>query len=82
MEKEYYTLEELSKVIENIKNMGGDLKEYTFVVGGRKVFDDEVGINCMTKEFEFRGYLYHEDISKKTLELQKDIKKAVDKFYK
>ena len=40
MEKEYYTLEELSKVIENIKNMGGDLKEYTFVVGGRKVFDD------------------------------------------
>ena len=79
MEDKEFTVDELIDFLTRIKRDCGD---YKIVIGERPVYTDEWTLVPQKKELIFRGYLYHEDIVKKASQLQSEITKSIEKFYR
>ena len=80
MEEKEFTVEELNTFLTNLKN--GNCGNYKVIIGERPLYTDEYVVAHDKKELIFRGCLYHEDITKKANQLQREINKSIEKFYK
>ena len=78
MEEKEFTVDELINFLSRLKNCG----DYKIVIGERPLYTDEYVVAADKKELIFRGCLYHEDITKKAIQLQSEIKKSIEKFYR
>ena len=78
MEEKEFTVDELINFLSGLKNCG----DFKIVIGERPLYTDEYVVAADKKELIFRGYLYHEDITEKAIQLQSEIKKSIEKFYR
>ncbi len=80
MEEKEFTVDELIDFLTRLKvsNCGN----YKIVIGERPLYTDEYVVAADKKELIFRGCLYHEDITEKAIQLQSEIKKSIEKFYR
>lgn len=76
---EIVTVDYLLDLFQKIHDSGdGDMK---IKCRENFLYEDEIGINYMDNEMEFRGYLFNLPMVKKVSEFCDDIEKAKKKFY-
>lgn len=80
MEDKEFTIDELIDFLTRLKvsNCG----DYKIIIGERPLYTDEYVLAPQKKELIFKGYLYHEDITQRAIQLQSEIKKSVERFYR
>lgn len=80
MDEKEFTVDELIDFLTKLKAFGcGD---YKVIIGGRPLYTDEYCINHYKKGLFLRGNLYHEDIANRVIELNEEITKSIEKFYR
>lgn len=80
MDEKEFTVDELIDFLTKLKTFGcGD---YKVIIGERPLYTDEYSINHYKKELFFRGNLYHEDTANRAIELNEEIAKSIEKFYR
>lgn len=80
MEEKEFTVDELIDLLTRLKNCG--CRDFKIVIGERPLYTDEYVVAAEKKELIFRGCLYHEDITEKAIQLESEIKKSIEKFYR
>lgn len=79
MEKEM-SVKELVEFLKKVEDAGyGDFK-IKFEDG--YLYEDECGINYMTKEVTMRGHIYNCDVIKKVRDFKASVDKAYEKLYR
>lgn len=78
MEEKEFTVNELIDFLTSLKDCG----DFKIIIGERPLYTDEYVVAPLEKELIFRGCLYHEDIAQKAIQLQTEIKKSIEKYYR
>lgn len=77
IDKAFKAVDELTAFLTKLKT--GSEK---VIIGERPLYTDEYSVNLYKEELFFRGNLYHEDIANRAIELNEEITKSIEKFYR
>jgi hypothetical protein len=80
MEDKEFTIDELIDFLTKLK--ASNCGDYKVIIGERPLYTDEYIVAPQEKELIFKGCLYHEDITERAIQLQVEIKKSIEKFYR